>query len=486
MTSSSRHVVLVDPDDRQRDVLAGRLRAQGFEIEAFGEPLDAANWALGNPPHALIADVWMNGVSGVQLCRLLRSEPSTSDLPIILRAEGSAPKARFWAEQAGASAYVPKGRIGDLVRALDRAIDDSNDDESFFTQLAQTDIRDRIARQLDRALFESVISSSVRALGTCESFDRLFDRFSQFVCRVTTYRWLAICTAQPLRFSVHSHPQIRESAIKTARGCFGLSDDTPVTLVEDEDAIALPTPDDSILHEIRFGSTIIGKLAIQAVEDDDDLKAMMRLIANEIGGPIRIATLVEESRRLALYDPLTGILNRRAFVEQVMNLIARTEVTGASLSCILFDIDHFKNINDSHGHRSGDKVLSELGRQGFTAVPAGTSFARWGGEEFVMALPGMDGQAALEVAESLRRSIEALVIMTDDGQIVPVTVSLGVATLLPNESFDNLVERADHAMYAAKVAGRNRVEFASEKPRVIDTGRRNSARSGRISTVDAT
>ena len=479
MRSGPRRVVLVDPADHHRDVLADRLRAQGFEVDAFGDPSEAANSALGNPPHALIADVWMNGVSGVQLCRLLRSEPSTSHVPIILRAEGSAPKARFWAEQAGAWAYVPRGRIGDLVRALDRAIDDTYEDESFFTQLAQTDIRDRIARQLDLALFESVISSSVRALSTCESFERLFDRFSQFVCRVSTYQWLAIHTNQPRRFALHCHPQMREKALKAAQSCFALPETFEPSLVEDEDAIAGTACHDSIVHEIQFGSTIIGELAIQPSDDDDELRAMMGLIASEIAGPIKIVSLVEESRRLALYDPLTGIMNRRAFVEHTGSIIARVPTTGECLSCVLFDVDHFKNINDTHGHRAGDKVLAEMGRLGLSAIPAGASLARWGGEEFVLALPGSTTQEAYVIAEALRQTVHDLAVSTEDGQPIPVTISLGVATLLPNETFDNLVERADHAMYAAKVAGRNRVEMAAEPARV-EASRRPSIRSSNV------
>jgi len=232
-----------------------------------------------------------------------------------------------------------------------------------------------------------------------------------------------------------------------------------------------------VLHEIQFGSTTIGELAIQPVEEDDDLSAMMSLIASEIGGPIRIATLVEESRRLARYDPLTGILNRRAFVEHVIPLIDRASGTGSALSCVLFDLDHFKNVNDTYGHRSGDRVLTELGRLGFEVLPKGASLARWGGEEFVMALPDMDHNSAFEVAESLRQSIESLEIMTEDAHLIPVTASLGVAALLPNESFESLVERADRAMYAAKVAGRNRVEVATEE--LIPNGERrgNSLRS---------
>ena len=207
---------------------------------------------------------------------------------------------------------------------------------------------------------------------------------------------------------------------------------------------------------------------------------MMGLIAGEIAGPIKIVSLVEESRRLALYDPLTGIMNRRAFVEHTGVLIARAASTGERLSCVLFDVDHFKNINDTHGHRAGDKVLAEMGRLGLCALPAGASLARWGGEEFVLALAGSGAEEAYTIAETLRRTVQALTATTDDGQPIPVTISLGVASLQPNETFDNLVERADHAMYAAKVAGRNRVEIAEEPAARIEASRRPSIRSSDV------
>jgi diguanylate cyclase (GGDEF)-like protein len=269
---------------------------------------------------------------------------------------------------------------------------------------------------------------------------------------------------------------MREKAITAARACFALTESFVPNVVEDEDALASNASQESITHEIQFGTTIIGELAIQPLDDDDELRAMMGLIAGEIAGPIKIVSLVEESRRLALYDPLTGIMNRRAFVEHTGTLIARAATTGERLSCVLFDVDHFKNINDSHGHRAGDKVLSEMGRLGSSAVPSGASLARWGGEEFVLALPGSSAQEAYAIAETLRRTVQALEVSTDDGQPIPVSISLGVASWLPNETFDNLVERADHAMYAAKVAGRNRVEIAEEAP-LVEASRRPSARS---------
>ncbi len=116
-------------------------------------------------------------------------------MPIVLRGLTRRPRNRFWAERAGASAYVPKGRMGDLVRALSRAIATRPVDDGFFTQLngGSLDIRDRIARHLDAALFESVVAAEVRALAISGSFDRLFDLFSQFLTQVLSYRWVAIC-----------------------------------------------------------------------------------------------------------------------------------------------------------------------------------------------------------------------------------------------------------------------------------------------------
>lgn len=111
--------------------------------------------ALCNPPSAVIADLWMPSISGVQLCRLLKAEPATQNIPVVLRGpEGH--RNRFWAERAGASAYVVKGRMGDLVRALSRALENAPSGDGFFCQLPKEtlDIRDRIASYLDTALLE--------------------------------------------------------------------------------------------------------------------------------------------------------------------------------------------------------------------------------------------------------------------------------------------------------------------------------------------
>src|SRR5882724_2379126 len=104
MTENSRpRVILIDCCDATREMLAPRLRAQGYQVDAVGDAASGAELSLSAPPSVVVADLWMPSISGVQICRLLRSEPATADVPVILRGEKDDPKSRFWAERAGAA-----------------------------------------------------------------------------------------------------------------------------------------------------------------------------------------------------------------------------------------------------------------------------------------------------------------------------------------------------------------------------------------------
>src|SRR5436190_14644932 len=116
-------------------MLAERLRMQGYQVTAAAGPAEGAVTALSSPPSAIVADLWMPSISGVQLCRLLRAEPATADVPVILRGPTDDPRSRFWAERAGAAAYVVKGRMGELVRALGKAVATAPKSDAFFMQL---------------------------------------------------------------------------------------------------------------------------------------------------------------------------------------------------------------------------------------------------------------------------------------------------------------------------------------------------------------
>lgn len=160
-------------------------------------------------------------------------------------------------------------------------------------------------------------------------------------------------------------------------------------------------------------------------------------------------------------DALTGAYSKGALLEKAPEAMKRAEALNEPLSVIVFDIDHFKKINDSFGHPGGDYVLRELGRIiGTNLIRGSDFFARYGGEEFVLILASTNTKTAQEIAERIRTTILGTEFVFE-GKRIPVALSLGVATKLANESeWDHLFDRADKALYHSKQNGRNRVTLA--------------------------
>lgn len=456
---NTKRILLIDPSETSRAGLASRLLTLGYEVISANDGAQGAYLALEDPPNAVVADLFMPSISGAQLCRLLNAEPATSEVPVILRG-ADVHRNRFWAEQTGALAYVVKGRMGDLIRALQRGFSKATTDDGFFTAYSSdgADVRDRVAHYLDAALFASVIAAEVRNLAVCESFDTLFDLFAQFTSQVTNYRWLSVVTDSPFRGGIHARPGNVEAAKKEARIALGVDEASKLLIVEDDDAAEDETGPEPLVRPILFGDARLGALAMAPREAslDQDVE-LIDILANELGGALRTATLVEESRRLARYDALTSLYNRRAFAEEASRELLRAKRHAGSLSSILMDVDHFKNINDTHGHASGDRVLQAMGDLLGTLARSTDVSARWGGEEFVILLPDTDHKGAMLVAERTREAIEDLDINSDEGIKIPVTASLGVTTLRPSDTIDTFLDRADKAMYVAKTSGRNLV-----------------------------
>lgn len=169
-----------------------------------------------------------------------------------------------------------------------------------------------------------------------------------------------------------------------------------------------------------------------------------------------------ELRRLAQEDVLTGIANRRYFSTEAERALHAAERHGQPLALLLLDIDHFKDINDQHGHNIGDEVLVEMVKRLREVLRKSDLAGRWGGEEFIALLHG-DAGAAMAVAERLRRAVADRLFATSCGAVA-VTLSGGCASRRPGDSLSVLVGRADKALYAAKHQGRNRMLDGSDQP----------------------
>lgn len=170
-----------------------------------------------------------------------------------------------------------------------------------------------------------------------------------------------------------------------------------------------------------------------------------------------------ELERVATYDELTGIMNRRSFVKRAQPLIAISAVTRQPFSFLLLDVDHFKNVNDTHGHNNGDRVLKDLALRIQRELRSDDLFARFGGEEFAVLLANTDENMSDEIAERMRK---AVMDTTIEGTPIPYTISIGVITTSSGErtTLNALYKRSDIALYEAKQKGRNCVVRSYGQP----------------------
>ncbi len=194
--------------------------------------------------------------------------------------------------------------------------------------------------------------------------------------------------------------------------------------------------------------------------DPQELRARVRAGWRIIELQQELIAARERLRDEATHDRLTGLWNRPAILEILHRELARAERQGGALAVIMVDLDHFKEVNDTYGHLAGDAVLREAARRMRSSLRIYDEIGRYGGEEFVVVVPGCGVSAALSLAERIRATVGQDPIDTFDAPIL-VTASLGVAMNGEGSNADSLIRAADAALYKAKNAGRNRIEAAA-------------------------
>jgi len=196
--------------------------------------------------------------------------------------------------------------------------------------------------------------------------------------------------------------------------------------------------------------------------DRNELLARVRTQVRRRRYQDRLRATLEQNVAAALTDSLTGLHNRRYLSRHLDGLLADARKNAKPLALLMVDIDHFKSVNDTHGHAVGDEVIRVVANRLQQHVRSFDTIARWGGEEFVVAMPDASLDVATTVAERLRRKIAAAPARMDsEGLELPITVSIGIA-VASNDGAAELLQRADAALYAAKRAGRNRVASSGE------------------------
>jgi diguanylate cyclase (GGDEF)-like protein len=198
------------------------------------------------------------------------------------------------------------------------------------------------------------------------------------------------------------------------------------------------------------------QLEIRVAERTRELTELNQRLRHEVAERARAEERLAETART---DPLTGLMNRRAMLESLNQSLLRFEQQGTPFTVLLGDLDHFKSVNDNHGHDVGDKALIRTAECIHENIRCADAAARWGGEEFLVLLPGAELTAGMRVAEAIRGAL-ADQDLVNEGKPLALTMSLGVAAYQQGQTLDQCIKAADTALYEAKLDGRNRSKAA--------------------------
>lgn len=449
-------VLVVDDIEANVKLLQARLLAEYFEVLTASNGPEALEICKSGLCDIVLLDVMMPGMDGYEVCRQLKSERQTAHLPVIMVTALDQPSDKLQGLEAGADDFLTKP-VNDLalttrVKSLARL------------KMVTDELQMRVSTGQDFG-FDDIPLVSVKH-GAAEP-----GRILIVDDRSSSYERLVKTLSRDHEVAVVTNPP--EALFRAADSDFDL---VIISLAIDNfDALRL-------CSQLRsLDRTRLVPLLLIAQEGDDALliRALDLGVNDYIARPVepneliaRVRTQVRRKRlndqlresvqntmEMAVRDPLTGLNNRRYFDTHSQNLVNKASVSGKPLSLIVIDIDHFKLVNDTYGHPAGDEVLKTFAERLNKSVRGKDIACRFGGEEFVIAMPDTDRELAFVVADRMRREIASHPFIIDGGsRQIPITVSAGVASLEQGEdTIEGMLRRADEALYEAKRNGRNQV-----------------------------
>lgn len=263
---------------------------------------------------------------------------------------------------------------------------------------------------------------------------------------------------------------VQEMAIPLGHGITGRCASTGQTIVVDDLALdesyisGVTGARSEVAVPLLVGGRAIGVLNAESTRlgayREGDVRTLS-VVAQQAAVVLRSAKLQQETRRLAITDPLTGLHNRRYFVNQLDEHLARAERYGERLGLLLLDSDHLKAVNDQHGHHAGDRVLQKISAALRGILRDSDEVARIGGDEFAVLLLQADEPLAVGIARRLKQRLREAVLAAEGGEVIAISCSVGIA-LFPDHAADSkaLLRAADLALYNAKACGRNEISIA--------------------------
>jgi two-component system cell cycle response regulator len=450
------YVLVVDDIVANVKLLEARLTAEYFEVITAMSGPEALDICARGQCDIVLLDVMMPGMDGFEVCRRLKANPRTAHLPVVMVTALDQPADRVAGLEAGADDFLTKpindialiARVKSLVRL--KAITDE-----LIVRTKSTGIGfDAIP---DLAGIDGVDGRVLLVEDRAATVDRLRQGLGKVHC-----------------VEIEADPQ--EALFKAAENDYDLAI-VSLTLA-DFDGLRLCSqfrsldrtrqmpilvvvdPEDNarLLRALDLG---VNDYLMRPIDRDEAL-ARVRTQVRRKRFSDRLRDTMQSTLEMAVTDGLTGLNNRRYLERHLGTLVQQAVARGKPLSLLILDIDHFKAINDTHGHAAGDEVLREFSRRMRKVVRGIDLACRLGGEEFLIAMPDTHGGLALLVGERIRQKIASEAFRAEGAPRMDVTVSVGVASLAsPSDTAQALMKRADDALYEAKRQGRNRVAAAA-------------------------
>lgn len=447
----SARVLVVDDVERNVRLLEAKLSAEYFEVITATSGQEALRRIKLAQPDIILLDVMMPEMDGFEVCRRIREMPENMHVPVIMVTALSEVEDKVAGLEAGADDFLTKpvddralfARVRSLVR-LKMATDELRLRLQTGRQLGVLEpgqlIRDQDPRNADIMVVEHSEFSGRRTAEVLAGDEN----------RVTVVRTAAECLAA-----------VAAKSFDLILVSMELAEDDPLRLLSQlrSNTATRPLPIVAIVDmedKERFEKALeLGATDFLAKPiEKSELLARVRTQIRRKRFQDQLRQDYEEGIAMALKDPLTNCYNRRYLDTHLGGQVADAHEKGKALSLLMLDVDLFKGVNDTYGHAAGDAVLVELARRITVTIRDFDMLARFGGEEFVVAMPDAGSRIAGSVAERLRRVVADTPVVVGDLSI-GVTISIGVAHTTQAAKPADLLVLADDALYRAKGAGRN-------------------------------
>ena len=502
-----KEILIIDDSPTQVNTLKIVFSRSNFKVQTASSAQEGYCKIFESVPDLVLSDIIMPDLNGYQLCRLIKNNELTKNIPVVLLTVLEQKIDKFWGTKSGANMFISKiAPVEELLLSCQNLIEKypvlpEIKEKIKDIHVAQESVQTKIKDVLDDSLVYSTIVNEFRSLSEnlgneTELAQNIFKLSSSILDYDIFALWFADYNANLNKLYIDSSCEIdsdltfdiadyivlqidkisKEKDIEyecsfKAQNLERLNEKQSLSFTKEKIINFVSNNQDSkiqidsiedfetkIFVPIVFDKKFLGCIFIlKKNKPDYKMQKLFKIVKEELKLIFRIKKLYSQTNYLSMTDGLTNLYNRRQFDETLINEFERSKRYGSNLTLCLIDVDHFKSINDTYGHKTGDYVLSALAKKIMASFRKSDFVFRYGGEEIMVILPETTSKQALFPANRLKNMVEQM-LFEYDGNKLNITISIGIAQVEKYITMpDDFIKNADNALYQAKNEGRNRV-----------------------------